>query len=118
MLLLHLQNGELHTVYKLLVLGSHKLQELTKNLPITKTVWVPSNTKSNKLSRLHLTLTEMALSSSTLATLAKVGFFNFGTLSSSRSSSLSSKHSLLFSWVASGIQCVKGIINEPEGGLI
>ena len=68
---------------------------------------MPSNTKSIKLLSLHLTYTLLALSSSTLTTLTKDDFFKFGTQSSSRSSSLGSKHSLLFSWVASGIQCVK-----------
>ena len=77
--------------------GSHNLQELTKNDPITKIVKVPSNTKSNKLPMFHLTLTEMALRTSTLATQGMVDFFKFGSIASTRSSSNGSKHSLLFS---------------------
>ena len=74
---------------------------------------MPSNTKSNKLSRLHLTLPEMALSTSTLATQEMIEFFTLDHLQSLDLHSMAPNTSLFFSRVASGIQCVKGIINEP-----
>ena len=73
---------------------------------------MPSNTKSNKLSRLHLTLTEMALSTSILATQGMVEFFKLDHLQSLDLHSMAPNTSSLFSKVASGIQCVKSIINE------
>ena len=98
--------------------GSHKLQELTKNLPITKTVYVLSNTKSNKLSRLHLTLTKLALA---LAHLLLTKWMISSSLDHFLALDLqfiAQFHSLFFSWVASVIQCIKDSSNEPGGALI
>ena len=57
-------------------------------------------------------------SASTLATQGMVDFFKLNHLQSLDLHSMAQNTSLLFSRVASGIQCVKGIINEPGGGLI
>ena len=69
---------------------------------------MPSNTKSNKLLSLHLTYTQLVLAQTHLLHLQRLKHNQC-----TRSSLFCSKHSLFFSRVASGIQCIKGSSNEP-----
>ena len=75
----------------------------SKSSPRTSRSPRPSNTKSNKLSNLHLTHTNLARSSITLATLKWMISSCLDQLSSSRSSSHGSNTLLLCFWVASDI---------------
>ena len=112
MLLLHLRNGELHTVYNLLILGLPQTPKAHQEPPDHRDRLGAVKHQENKLLSLHLTYTQLTLSSSTLATLERLISSSWDQIQVLDLSSHGSKHSLLFYWVASGIQCVKGIINE------
>ena len=91
--------------------GSHKLQELTKNFRVTKTIM--SNTKSNKLLSLHLTHTKFLPKLKNTCYTQMGEIFMFESIFKLWILISWLKHSLLFSRVDSGIQGVKGIINDP-----
>ena len=112
MLLLHLWNGELHTVYNLLFLGLPQTPRAHQEPSDHQNHLGAVKHQENKLLSLHLTYTQLTLSSRIVATLERLISSSWDQIQVLDLSSHGSKHSLLFSWVVAGIQCVKGIINE------
>ena len=78
MLLLHLRNDELHTVYKLLVLGLPQTPKAHKEPPDYQDRLRAVKHQELQAPKPSLDLYSVGPNSSTLATLANVGFFKVG----------------------------------------
>src|SRR6185312_3724223 len=115
MLFLHLRNGELHTVYNLLVLGLPQTPRAHQEPPDHQDRLGAVKTKSNKLLSLHLTYTQLALAQAHLLHLQRKDSSRLKHKLSTRSSLFCSKLFLFYSRVASGFQDVKKATEMNQG---